>query len=78
MASDMSRTTTGSKNVSQKSAKRYTSRPVLWGLRGSCGLFEPTVYGTRVAAVVASAAYRNDTGDALEVVPLYAKKPASK
>jgi|LakMenEpi03Aug12_release.lakeMendotaPanAssembly.Ray.scaffolds.fasta_scaffold3760906_1 hypothetical protein len=72
---DMTRETTGKKNVSQKAKKRHASRPVLWGLRDSCGLFEPTVYGTRLAAEVASC---NEIERRLVVVPLYAKARASK
>ena len=62
-------------NVSQTSKTYCASRPVLWGLRDSCGLFEPTVYGTRLAAEFASC---NEVERRLVVVPLYAKARGRK
>jgi hypothetical protein len=70
----MTRATTSRGNVSQKAKPRYTSRPVLWGLRRRCGLYERIVFGTRQAAAFRAAA----TMDGLKVVALYAKSRTSK
>lgn len=67
----MSRAATGRGKASRN---RYTSRPVLWALRRTNGLYETMVFGTRQAAVFRAA----QAMDGLVVVPLYAKLPARR
>ena len=70
----MSREATGQKKVLRKSTNRYTSRPVLWALRRTSGLYQTMVFGTRQAAVFHAAAAM----DGLTVVPLYAKRTSKQ
>lgn len=51
-----------------------SSRPVLWALRRTNGMYETMVFGTRQAAVFRAA----QAMDGLVVVPLYAKSQARR